>query len=276
MLHQKSVILSLATLALLGSGCTLNDAPQADQAQWQELFNGEDIEDWTIKVRGFPVGENPNNTFSVTDGKLVASHDQYEEFQGEFGHIFYNEAFSHYILQVEYRFVGEQAPGGPEWAWRNNGIMYHSQAPQEMGLDQDFPVSIEFQLLGGDGETERSDANLCTPGTHVVKEGELRQDHCIESGGPTHHGDDWVTVELEVHGSELAQHRVDGEVVMEYTDLQLEDGTPLEGGYIALQAESHTTEIRSVRLLNLEGCMDEQANNYGSHLVKHNADACRY
>jgi len=267
----------LATTLLCTAGCSTQDqAQQPDEKAWQELFNGQDLDDWTVKITGYPVGENAYNTFIVEDGKMVVNYEEYEEFTGQFGHIFYNEPFSHYRLEIEYRFVGEQTPGGAEWAWRNNGIMYHAQAPDTMDRDQDFPTSIEFQILGGDGENERSNANICTPGTHVEIDGELREDHCIESGGPTHHGDQWVTLELEVQGSETAIHRANGEVVMEYGGLQLADGTPLESGYFAFQAESHPTEIRSVRLLNLKGCMDEEARNYKSYLVAHDADSCRY
>src|SRR5690606_11767334 len=144
--------------------------------------------------------------------------------------------YSYYKLLVEYRFVGEQVKDGEAWAFRNNGIMYHSQSATEMGFTQWFPTSIEYQLLGGDGEHQRSTANLCTPDTQVVIDGELRKDHCIESSSDTFHGDQWVTAELLVHGSELAQHRVNGKQVMEYNDLQLDDGTLLSSGYIALQA----------------------------------------
>lgn len=272
---------SLLALAVISSACSLSpsDKETSDPAEgeWLELFNGQDLDDWTVKIKGFPAGENALNTFRLENGHLVINYSEYEDFNGEFGHIFYNkQPFSHYVLEVEYRFVGEQVEGGPEWAWRNNGIMYHAQAAEEMGLEQDFPTSMEYQLLGGDGETPRTTANLCTPATQVVIDGKLREDHCINSDSETYHGDQWVTAELEVHGAELAEHRIEGNLVMEYTDLQLDDGTPLEGGYIALQAESHPTEIRSVRLMNLEGCMDEEAKNYKAYLVKHDAEACRF
>lgn len=277
---QQRSLLTLSLAALLATACTTSDsntsAHDPDQRQWRELFNGQDLEDWTLKITGFPAGDNAFDTFRLEDGKLVTRYDQYDEFNGEFGHIFYKEPFSHYILQVEYRFVGDQVTNGPGWAYRNNGIMYHAQAVETMERDQDFPTSMEFQLLGGDGEIPRTNANLCTPGTHVVMDGELRTEHCITSVSETYHGDQWVTVELEVHGSEQAVHRIDGKTVMQYSGLQLDDGTPLTGGYIALQAESHPTEFRSIRLLNLEGCMDEKASNYRSYLVKHNASSCRY
>lgn len=280
-MHSFSV-LTLAGLALISTACSTGDLSSAtthnpDEPQWQDLFNGRDLDDWTIKITGFPAGENAYDTFGVEDGNIVARYDQYDEFNGEFGHLIYHkEAFSHYRLQIEYRFVGEQVAGGPGWAYRNNGIMYHSQEARDMALDQDFPTSLEFQLLGGNGTDPRSTANLCTPGTHVVMEGELITDHCITSDSETYHGGQWVTVELEVHGSERAIHRVEGDTVMEYGGLQLDDGTPLESGQIAFQAESHPTDIRSVRLLNLKGCMDEAAENYRSYLVAHDADSCRY
>jgi hypothetical protein len=154
--------------------------------------------------------------------------------------------------------------------------MFHSQPVQTMQLNQDFPNSIEFQLLGGDGENDRSNGNVCTPGTHIVLDGALITQHCTSSNGPTHHGDQWVTAELVAYGDSLIQHKLNGEVVMEYTEPQLDDGTLLERGYIALQSESHPTDFRSVRILNLKGCMDSNATNYKSYYIKDDPDSCIY
>jgi hypothetical protein len=44
----------------------------------------------------------------VEDGVLRVVYDQYKNFDGKFGHLFYKETFSYYVLRVEYRFVGEQ------------------------------------------------------------------------------------------------------------------------------------------------------------------------
>ncbi len=269
-------LLSIGLAAAVITGC--NSQPSADhnadQEEWVELFNGEDLDDWIIKIAGHPPGENALNTFRLEDGKLVVSYDEYDELDGRWGHIFYKEPFSHYRIEVEYRFVGEQVAGAPEWAIRNNGIMYHAQSPREMGIDQDYPACIEVQLLGGNGEDKRPTSNLVTPGTHAVYEGELREDHIIESTSDTYHGDQWVTTEVEVHGNELAIHRVEGEEVIRYSGMQLDDGTLLHEGHIALQAESAPIEFRSVRLLNLEGCMDESASNYKPYFVAHDPDAC--
>ena len=142
--------------------------------------------------------------------------------------------------------------------------MVHSQTPESMRVDQEFPVSIEAQLLGGNGSDERSTGNVCTPGTHIVMEGELIQRHCIDSRSKTYHGDRWVVFEMEVYGDERIVHLVEGKVVLQYERPQFDledaaarrltaDGTyPLTSGYIALQAESHPVEFRKIELLPLE------------------------
>lgn len=223
-----------------------------DKGEWIQLFNGKNLDGWKVKVAGYELGDNYNDTFRVEDGLLKVCYDKYDNFDGKFGHIFYEKPFSNYILRVEYRFVGDQCPGGPGWAFRNNGIMIHGQTPETMEKDQNFPNSIEVQLLGGNGKGERSTANLCTPGTDVVMDGKLLKRHCTNSKSKTYHGDQWVTVELEVHGSKCIKHIVEGEVVMEYTKPQLDDGTLLEGGTISLQAESHPTEFRKIEIKVLE------------------------
>ena len=237
---------------------------KTQDSEWIQLFNGENLEGWIPKITGFEMGENFGDTFRVQDGILTVCYDQYDEFRGRFGHLFYHEPFSHYILRVEYRFVGEQIPGGPGWAFRNSGIMIHGQTVESMELLQDFPVSVEVQLLGGSGKGERPTANLCTPGTHVEMEGKLVTQHCINSASKTYHGDEWVLVEVHVHGNEVIRHVIEGETVLEYNRPQLDvadkhakkqlaAGDPLIGsGTISLQSESHPVQFRKVELLKLD------------------------
>jgi hypothetical protein len=237
-----------------------------EEEGWIPLFNGKNLDSWQPKIKGYELGDNHGNTFRVEEGilKVVYDPDQYVTFDEQFGHLFYKESFTNYRLRVEYRFVGEQVHGGPGWAFRNSGIMIHGQAPETMGKDQDFPVSIEIQLLGGRGSGERATANLCTPGTNVVMEGELHTPHCVDSTSKTYHGDQWVTVEVEVRGNTI-KHLIEGETVLTYTDPQLDPKDPdakklLEGGQakrltvgtISLQSESHPVEFRKVELLKLE------------------------
>ena len=256
---MKYIINTLVVASLSLSGCT-----QDNSESWISLFNGNDLENWIPKFTGYPLGENYRDTFSVDRGTLKVSYDNWPDFNGEFGHLFYDQVFSNYRLRAEYRFTGEQVPGGPGWAIRNNGIMLHSQSPESMLTDQEFPASIEAQLLGGNGQDERNTANVCSPGTHYVLDGSLITTHCTNSSSTTLHGEQWVTVEIEVIGNQLIRHWVNGEVVFEYSQPQLDtddvdgarlasQGMPvkLNEGYIAIQAESHPTEFRRIELLPL-------------------------
>ena len=262
-----------------------------DEKAWIQLFNGRDLSGWTPKFTKHDLGVNYNDTFRVEDGMLKVRYDKWTGFDGEFGHIFYKQPFSYYVLAAEYRFVGEQVTGaGPRLAWaiRNNGLMLHSPDPKTMLKDQDFPISIEVQLLGGFGKP-RTTANLCTPGTHVVLKGQLHTAHCTNSTSKTYEGDQWVRVEVLVHGDEVIKHMVEGVTVLEYTKPQIGggsaspvdpavkvDGTPLTGGYISLQAETAPIDFRKVELLDLEGCTDKKASNYKTYFVKSNPALCKF
>ncbi|HYH56262.1 MAG TPA: DUF1080 domain-containing protein, partial [Anseongella sp.] len=190
---------------------------QKNEPEWIQLFNGKDLSDWNIKIRGYDYRENYGNTFRVEDSLLKVSYEAYDDFNQQYGHIYYKEPFSAYLLSVEYRFTGEQAPGGEGWAIRNSGAMLHCQDPATIKKDQDFPISIEAQFLGGDGQQERSTANLCTPGTNVVMKGELFTPHCVNSSSRTYHGDQWVKVDLLVLADSLVKHIVEGDTVIEYS-----------------------------------------------------------
>jgi hypothetical protein len=263
---QKSMR-SFALFILIGISLTfLQCQKQAlkEEQQWMSLFNGKDLTGWQVKIAGHELNDNYKNTFRAENGVMKVSYDQYEQFDNKFGHIFYKDKFSHYKIRLEYRFIGEQVKGGADWAFRNSGVMLHCQAPETMGKDQNFPVSIEAQLLGGNGVDERPTGNVCTPGTHIVLNGELTKTHCIESTSKTYHGDQWVTMEAEVHGNGIIKHIINGDTVMIYEKPQLDESDPdaqklivddtvnLSEGYISLQAESHPCEFRKIELLVLK------------------------
>ena len=231
------------------------------QEEWIQLFNGKDLTGWNVKIKGYELNDNFANTFRVKDGLLQVRYDGYDEFNDRFGHLFYDGIFSYYKLRVEYRFLGEQVPGGQEWAWKNSGAMLHGQTAESMGIDQDFPVCIEAQLLGGDGIHERPTANLCTPGTHVYMGDTLVKQHCINSSSKTYHGEEWVKTEFIVLGDSIIYHLVEGDTVLMYTKpiiggalpegFPLPEGTPVKEGTISLQSESHPIDFRKVELLDL-------------------------
>lgn len=254
-LNRRQVLQAIGGIGAAGlTAVPARANSDTDKEEWIQLFNGENLDGWTPKFTGKSAGEGYKNTFVVEDGLLKVNYDEYDDWNGTFGHLFYDDEFSHYILRAEYRFVGEQVPSAPSWAYRNNGLMLHGQTPEEMAVDQDFPDSIEVQLLGeAEGtDTERATANVCTPGTHIVMDGELHEQHCTRSDSETYRGDQWVTVTIVVRGNQVIRHIVEDDgVVMSYTNPQLENGTPLEAGTISIQSESHPTEFRSIEVKEL-------------------------
>jgi hypothetical protein len=262
-------------MKLILTGCLLlvslitSAQKKSSPGKWLKLFNGKDLKDWKVKIKDHPLNENYGNTFRVEDGVMKVSYDQYDSFNEQFGHIYYKQKFSAYLLVVEYRFTGEQVKGGPGWAYRNSGAMLHCQSPESIDLHQDFPISIEEQLLGGNGKDERSTANLCTPGTNVVMKGKLFTPHCINSTSKTYHGDQWVHAEALVLMDSVIKHIVGSDTVLVYEKPQYDgrdqwvkkdgfkDAQLIKEGYISLQSESHPCEFRKVELFNLEPYLDD-------------------
>jgi hypothetical protein len=291
---RAAAALALAGCASAGgSGAAQQRATDPDAKEWTQLFNGRDLADWDIKFKGYDLGVNLNDTFRVEDGLLKVRYDKWTGFKGEFGHIFHKRPFSYYIVAAEYRFVGNQVAGaGPQYAWalRNNGIMAASQSAESMGKDQDFPISLEVQLLGGLGNGRpRTTGNLCTPGTNVVMNGRLHTAHCTNSTSKTYEGDQWVRVEAMILGDSIVKHIVNGDTVLTYSKPQmgggsasgtkpgvLVEGKPITEGYITLQAETAEIDFRKVEVLDLKGCTDPRASNYKRYFVKSDPSACRY
>ena len=278
-------LFSLFLIFFSFSGFTQTTSDEA----WESMFNGKDLSKWKPKIRNHAAGDNFANTFRVEDGKIVVRYDGYDKFNERFGHLFYYKQFNAYRIRLEYRFVGDQAKEGPGWATRNSGIMVHGQTPESMGKDQDFPVSIEVQLLGGDGKNKRTTCNLCTPGTNVEMNGKLFTPHCINSKSETYHGDQWVRAEVLVLGDSVIKHFANGMEVLSYQKPQIGggnvdaqevkwgvDGMLLKGGTISLQSESHPVEFKNIEILNLEGCMDSKASNYKSYYIKSKPEDCIY
>lgn len=287
-------------LCLLLSGCAVTAQTNPDKEEWLPLFNGKDLTGWDIKIAGQPLNDNYKNTFRVEDGILRIMYDQYQTFDGKYGHLYYKTPFSYYIVRFSYRFTGNQTPGGAVWNVRNSGVMVHSQSAASLSLGQDFPVSLEVQLLGGLGQGPRHTGNVCTPGTQVYTDGKLNPAHCIDSDSKTYDGDQWVSASAIVLGDSIIHHLIDKDTVLTYTRPEVSAefisktndwkaahvdniaywatraNTPLKEGYIALQAESHPIDFRSVEVLNLVGCTDPKALNYKSYFVKSDNTQCKY
>jgi Domain of Unknown Function (DUF1080) len=280
--------------------CTSTAKPDISE-EWIQLFNKKDLAGWDIKIAKHELNDNFNNNFYVKDSILKVDYSGFQKFDGEFGHLYYKDPFSYYKVRLEYRFTGKQLQGGPDYAYLNSGIMVHSQSAASVGKDQTFPVSLEMQFLASDEKQKRATGNLCTPGTEVSMNGKLVPDHCINSSSANYPADKWISAEAIVLGDSVVHHIIEGDTVLTYQKPQVgggfvnkdfgwsrggfgadtlqwiqKQGTPLQSGFIALQAESHPLEFRKVELLNLRGCMDKNAINYKPYYLKPDNATCRY
>ncbi len=274
-----------------------------DSEEWISLFNGKDLSNWTIKFTGEDLNKNYKNTFLVQDSMIRISYDNYETFDDKFAHIYYNTPFSYYKIKFDYRFTGSQTKGGSHWNVRNSGVMLHSQSADSNAFNQNFPVSVELQLLGGlEDNKERTTGNVCTPGTAVVMGDTINYDHCISSNSKTFFGDRWVNAEAIVLGGESMIFIIENDTVLQFERPQIgktgknkyylgehwenwgmnpEDWKDkaeeiLTEGYISLQAESHPIDFKNLELLDLCGCKDPKAKNYKSYYIKDKPESCIY
>ncbi len=261
--YLKTVLFLVAILA--NFSFTPKKSEPADN-EWQSLFNGKNLAGWIIKFHHHDLGDNYANTFRVNDGKIQVNYDGYKEFSNRYGHLFYQTPFSSFHLKFEYRFTGQWMKDAPSYTYRNSGVMFHTQDPKTILKEQDWPISVEYQILAGAGDGQpRPTGNMCSPGTEVFFEGEKYPQHCINSSSKTYEWNEWVSGELIVYGDSLVIHIVNGEQVLQYTKPQIGggvangfdpaikiDGKPLTEGYIGLQAEGQGIEFREIKIKKLD------------------------
>jgi hypothetical protein len=266
MIIKNVLTFVMAALLLVGCGGVNKNSVAGNQEKgFKPLFNGKDIKDWFVKIYHHEVGENFGNTFRVVDGVIQIRYDQYGDFNDQFGHLYYKVPFSYYHLKFDYRFVGKLQKGAPDYTLLNSGVMFHSQDPRTMLKEQDWPISVEMQLLGGLGDgRSRPTGNMCSPGTDVIYQGKISADHCINSSSKTYDGDQWVSGELIVMGDSIIKHIINGDTVLQYSKPQIgggvangfdpkykQDGKLLSSGFIALQSEGQPVDFKNIRIKQL-------------------------
>lgn len=270
------------------TGC-MTAKKNAGTQEWVQLFNGKDIKDWIVKIHHHEVGEDPANTFRVEDEIIKVRYNKYDSFNQQYGHLYYKKPFSYYHLKFEYQITGEWRKDAPSYTIRNSGVMIHSQDPKTILKEQDWPISVEFQLLSGlDDGKPRPTGNMCSPGTDVVYKGKIDPRHCIESNSKTYPVNEWVKAEIIVLGDSLVTHIINGDTVLQYSKPQIgggvahnydpaikQDGKLLSEGFIALQSEGQPVDFRKIEILDLEGCMDPKSRNYKSYYIKSNPSKCK-
>lgn len=285
--------------AALATGSALAQGGPNDTV-WTKIWNGTNLTDWDIKFQGSALNVNFNNTFKAVDGNLVVDYTGWNGFNNQFGHAGYKiRPFSFYLIRAEHQHYGSQVSGGPGWAKENNGLMLHSQSVASMGLNQDFPVSMEVQLLGS-GNTEsdnNSTLNLCTPGTafYSTATGGTRNDnHCVSASTNTRVGTGvWQWSSVLVMGDSIIRHyngpAATGTPTMTWyrpvratggangasgITIPMVNNERITEGYITIQAETHPYKFRAIDVVNLVGCMTQGNANYKAYFVRHDASAC--
>ena len=255
-------LMSLPILLMLGCSHSRNTVRTN---KWIKLFNGKDINDWVVKIHHHDAGVNFGNTFRVENGMVEVRYDQYGDFNNQFGHLFYKIPFSHFHLKFDYRFVGEWRTDAPSYTNMNSGMMFHSQDPYSIRKEQDWPISIEMQLLGGLGDGKpRPTGNMCSPGTDIVYNGKKYDEHCLNSSSKTYEKNVWVHAELIVLGDSLVTHIINGDTVLQYSKPSIgggvvtgydstvfQPGKPLTSGFIALQSEGQPIDFKNIKLKKL-------------------------
>ncbi|SFB25630.1 3-keto-disaccharide hydrolase [Algoriphagus aquimarinus] len=267
-MFRKILVASILGTALISCSAEKKETQVAEQpkAEWIDMFNGENLEDWTAKIYHHESGDNYQNTFRVVDGTIEVNYDDYNEgFNDRYGHLFYKKPFSSFHMTWEYRFTEQWLEDAASYTYRNSGVMFHSQAPETILKEQDWPISVEWQMLAEEKEgVPRPTGNMCSPGTDVFFEGKKDPRHCINSTSPTFKWDEWVKADLIVYGDSLVVHLVNDVKVLEYTLPQIgggvangfdpkykEDGKLLKEGYIGLQSEGQGVIFKNLKIKEL-------------------------
>ena len=298
---MKNITKIFYLFLIVCQSCNNNDGKkEISKENWESLFNGKDLTGWDIKIKDHPLNENYKNTFRIEDSMIRVVYSDYEKFNNQFGHLYTHRPYSYYKLRLQYRFVGDHLPDAPGWADRNSGVMLHSQSAQSVNLNQNFPVSLEFQFLCGNGKDTVPTGNVCTPGTFITHNGKLFLGHIQNSNSKTYLKNEWISAEAEVYGDSLVRHIINGDTVLTYTNPMIGEGfvsnnnswtwagitdsliwinkanTTLKEGHIALQAESQPVDFRRIEILNLVGCTDPKAKNYKTYYVRSDNSQCKY
>ncbi len=243
----------------------ISAAPAA--SEWRDLFNGRDLEGWTVTLQGKAEGEDPDRFVQVRDGMIHMYPDTDPAATVPFGVITHEDVFSRFHLVFEYRWLEKRFAPRKE-ALRDAGLLYHASA-----TDKVWPDSVEYQVQEGDSADivflNRRGWTWLHPEPGRAPEGQGKPGMLPEQGGvltpgnrndfeyfgryPEHdHLIGWNRVEVIVHADESAEHVLNGHVRARLVDFTRLDGSPLKDGKVCLQLEGAELQYRDVRIRELD------------------------
>ncbi len=142
-LTRRTLFLGSVGAVLLGRSAPVragSDLPKLRTGRPIRLFNGRDLTGFYTFLRESGKNHDPKGVFSVRDGVIRVSGE-------EFGHFITEEEFENYHLIVEFRWGEATHPPRKDKA-RDSGILFHYVGP-----DKVWGRSIEFQIIeGGTGD----------------------------------------------------------------------------------------------------------------------------
>ncbi len=109
------------------------------QKKYKDLFNGKDLEGWTIFLKDKPLNSDDEHNFLMEDDVLHVRGK-------ELGYIRTKDSFTNYHFVVEFKWGDKKWPPR-EGAKRDAGICYNIPASEP---DSIWPQSIECQIQEGD------------------------------------------------------------------------------------------------------------------------------
>lgn len=255
----------MRTLPFLASSFSLLSlAVPATATEWRNLFNGENLDGWTVTLENHQEGQDPDRFVQVRDGVIHMYPDTDPARKVPFGVITHRDTFSRFHLTLEYRWMEKRFAPRKE-ALRDAGLLYHASSTHRI-----WPDSLEYQIQEGDS------GDMVFLGCHgwswkhpqpdSAPAGQGRPGMLPESGGivthsrqgnyigrfPEHDHPGWNWVEVVVHAHESAEHILNGHTRARLVDFELADGSPLASGKICVQLEGAELQYRNIRIRELE------------------------
>lgn len=238
------------------------------EAEWTDLFNGKNLDGWTVYVGGEKfANENSlkrDDIFNVMNGVIHVYPNAKDGSPQLKANLIHKNVYSRYQLQVEYRWLKNRFKPRAD-ANRDAGILFHIH----IGQKAVWPSSVEMQM--GDGkpgekyvtgdlwvlgktlaDTE-NDGRFYKKGAPTLQRGDASKGR--SSLTPVHAekpNGEWNVADIMIDGNEKAVFYLNDTLVNVVSNMRKRDGNgqwvPLEKGQISLQAEWAELEYRRVRV----------------------------